>query len=72
MIEGNKKRRVKDDTPELWNKRKCAYCGKIFYSTPEWAYKLPWGSGERWFCKYSCKAAYEREKSPRRYTRIKA
>lgn len=66
-----KKKKIKDETPDLWNKRKCATCGKEFYSTPQWSYRIKSYNRDSWFCKYSCKTAYEQKKQTRRYSSIR-
>lgn len=44
----------------------CSVCGRVFYPTPLWAWKI---DGER-FCKYSCMRVKETKKYGKRKRRV--
>jgi hypothetical protein len=61
-----KKNYGKRENKLLYAEKKCHHCGREFYPTPHWVYKITCGSRERIFCKYTCKTAYERERETRK------
>ncbi len=45
----------------LYAEKKCSRCGKVIYPTPQWVFKRYVGTRLRWYCKYTCMTAHERE-----------
>lgn len=61
----------KEDVYGLTEK-KCPICGKKFVPAPQHVYKRKYGAGgrARWFCKYTCMLAWDRE-HPKKYTTMR-
>lgn len=50
--------------------RKCRNCGKSFFANDDWAYQIKKGPKDRkFFCRYNCKRAYEKEEEERKSDR---
>lgn len=45
--------------------KRCAFCGKEFYPTPDHAYIIGRrGHGAKYFCKYTCMCRYREKPRP--------
>lgn len=64
------------DDIKIHGETKCPECKKVFYHTPDWAFKRYINGKLRFFCKYSCVLAHDRKieeikKAKRQYTTVK-
>ena len=57
--------------PKFQNEHRCKFCGKQFFSTPEYVFKIKDGERIRWFCKYTCMVRYREQIAEKRKNKKK-